>query len=139
MFRLRGCPGRNHIFVAHVKNTIKKHEAPNDLILRNYSTRRGGCGVMVSLGLRSNGVGALRFAPTGAKMNAHEYLEIVKDTNVPDCQKFYAAPPTCVFQKDGPTSRARQTSYRTVAGKSLWTCGQRRRSQRIVRTLGPLT
>ena len=50
-FRLGATPGGNKNFVAYVKDTLKKREVPNDLILRGDGQWMGGVSVMVSLGL----------------------------------------------------------------------------------------
>ena len=102
-FRLGATPGGNKKFVVYVKDTLKKREVPNNLILRGDGQWMGGVSVMVSLGLCYKGVGTLRFAPSGTRLNKDEYLEIVRNTYLPDCHQHYGVPPSCVFQQDGAT------------------------------------
>lgn len=104
VFRLGACSGGNQNLVVWVKNTLKKAELPNDLILREDGKFQGGASVMVSLGLSYRGAGTLRFAPAGTKINAATYLEIIENTYLPDCHQLYGVPPDCVFQQDGATS-----------------------------------
>ena len=104
MFRLGACPGGNKNLVVWVNNALEKRDLPNDLIVRGDGVWQGGASVMVSLGLCYEGVGALRFAPAGCKINAAHYLEIANNTYLPDCHAFYGVPPSCVFQQDGATA-----------------------------------
>ena len=110
-----------------MKNNAKKREVSNDLILREDGMWQGGVSVMVSLGLRYEGVGALRFAPKGGRMNAADYIEIVTNTYLPDCNKFYGVPPPCVFMQGGASShtakaardfRAKKSPF--FRGKKVW-------------------
>ena len=101
IFRLGALKGGNQNLVVYVKNDLKKSEVPNNLILRGDGVWQGGVHVMVSLGLCFSGVGTLRYAPKGGRLNGPEYLEIVNNTYLPDCHKYYGVPPTCVFMQDG--------------------------------------
>ena len=69
MFRLGAMPGANKNFVVYVKNTLKKSDVPNNLILRGDGNYQGGRSVLVSIGLCYRAVGALRFAPAKTKVN----------------------------------------------------------------------
>ena len=104
LFRLGACPGGNNNLVVYVKKDVKKSEVSNDLILRDDGTWQGGISVMVALGVCYKGVGAMRFAPAGTKINSEEYLEIVRNTYLPNCIRFYGIQPDCVFQQDGASS-----------------------------------
>ena len=105
IFRLGACAGGNQNLVVWVSSNLKKADLPNDLILREDGKWQGGARAMVSLGMCYRGVGTLRFSPQGAKINSAAYQEIVENTYLPDCAEFYGAPPECVFQQDGASSR----------------------------------
>ena len=81
---------------------------------------------MVFIGLRCRGKGAIRFAPDGAEVNASEYIEIVKNTYLPDCHQLYGVPPTFVFQKDGASSHTSNATQVYLAPKSprIWLGGE---------------
>ena len=49
-------------------------------------------------------IGALRLAQAGAEINSAEYLEIMKNTYLPDFQRYYGTHPDCIHQKDGASS-----------------------------------
>ena len=81
----------------------------------------------MSLGLRYEGVGTLRFAPKGGRMNAADYIAIVTNTYLPDCNKFYGVPPSCVFMQDGASSHTanaardfRAKKFPLFWGKKVW-------------------
>ena len=101
LFRLGACKGGSQNLVIWVRNTLKKHQVPADLLLRGDGAYQGGVSVMVSLGLSFRGKGTLRFAPAKTKINAEQYMEILGNTYLPDCHELYGVPPTCVFQQDG--------------------------------------
>ena len=99
------------------KNTLKKSEIPNNLISRGDGEWKGGVSVMVRLGICYQGAGTLRFSPAGARINAKEYLEIVTNTYLPDCNKFYGVPPSCLFQQDGASSHTANVVQQYLSAK----------------------
>ena len=60
---------------------------------------------MVSTGLSFRGKGALRFAPSGTKINAAEHIEIIRNAYLEDCIELYGEPPTCLFRQGWASSR----------------------------------
>ena len=72
---------------------------------------------MVSLGLSWRGKVSLRFAPSGAKINAADYIEIVENAYFQDCNRLYGFPPTCVSQQHGAISHTANATQAFLASK----------------------
>ena len=78
----------------------KKKDIDPKLLIRGK--KQGGVGVMASLGMRANGVGTLRFAERGVKINQAAYLDLVKSVYRPEVEMLIGGGYT--FQQDGATS-----------------------------------
>ena len=62
--------------------------------------------MLVSLGLSSRGVGAVRFAPAETEVDAATCVDIVENTYLPEAIDMFGVPPACVFQQDAASSLA---------------------------------
>ena len=132
LLRAGACPGGNNNLVVYARKDLKKDQLPNDLILREDGTWQGGVSVMVALGMCYRGKGALRFVPSGTKINSKEYLEIAKNTYLRDCQRYYGLRPDCVFQQDGASSHTANVA-REFRREVRALLGERRMARRIAR------
>ena len=59
------------------RNAWGRSELPNDLALRGGGVWQGERSATAPTGLSYSGKGAIRFAPSGAKINSREYIVIV--------------------------------------------------------------
>ena len=99
IFRIWKGPGGNNNLDGYFVGGPSKCETGNDLILRDDDAAfQGGCSSMVSPGVFYRANRAVRFTPAGAKIASSEYIDILRNTYLPDCHHYYGAPNDCVSQ-----------------------------------------
>ena len=95
--------GGNRNYRAWVDEGVRKCDVPHEDIVRAENDQ-GGARVMVALGVCYAGPGEPRFVPTGAKVNAAAYLELVENTYAVDVQELMPAG-NVLFQQDNAPAR----------------------------------